>query len=159
LYQLQSQFSAPSVPVRSRLAAQRTLSLSLALYTRLCALAGERPGDAPLFATRSSKSGKRGGKPLSISNVVGRNLKPLCAALGIAPVGLHAFRHFSATVMGNLGVPIREAAERLGHSDPALTLRIYQHSVANTASKIGTQIADQLFGNVPKPVSTQVGSA
>ena len=38
-----------------------------------------------------------------------------------------ALRHFSATEMVAAGVDVRTVAERMGHSDPSMTLRVYSH--------------------------------
>lgn len=41
--------------------------------------------------------------------------------------GMHALRHFFASVMLAQGVSIKELSVYLGHHDPAFTLRIYTH--------------------------------
>jgi integrase len=55
------------------------------------------------------------------------HLRPILDRLGIPRGGFHAFRHANATLMDSLGVPLRLRQERLGHSDPALTLGVYRH--------------------------------
>jgi integrase len=42
-------------------------------------------------------------------------------------IRFHDLRHFNATMMLKYGVSDVEAAYRLGHSDPSVTKRIYQH--------------------------------
>ena len=42
---------------------------------------------------------------------------------------LHDLRHFSATMAIAAGHDVRTVAHRLGHSDPAMTLRVYAHAV------------------------------
>jgi integrase len=42
---------------------------------------------------------------------------------------LHDLRHFSATMAIAGGHDVRSVAHRLGHSDPAMTLRVYAHAV------------------------------
>ncbi len=44
-------------------------------------------------------------------------------------IHLHQLRHFPATQMVASGVDLRTAASRLGHADPALTLRVYAHAL------------------------------
>lgn len=44
-------------------------------------------------------------------------------------VRLHDLRHFTATQLIGAGVDIRTVAERLGHTDPSLTLRVYAHVI------------------------------
>ena len=41
--------------------------------------------------------------------------------------GMHAMRHFYASVLLARGASIKELAEYLGHEDPGFTLRTYTH--------------------------------
>jgi integrase len=47
---------------------------------------------------------------------------------GIKVCRFHDLRHTHATELLRLGVPLKTVAERLGHADPALTLRVYAHA-------------------------------
>ncbi len=40
---------------------------------------------------------------------------------------MHALRHFYASVLLDAGESIKAVSQYLGHSDPALTLRVYAH--------------------------------
>lgn len=40
-------------------------------------------------------------------------------------IRLHDLRHVHATLLLLAGVPVRVVAARLGHADPAITLRVY----------------------------------
>jgi integrase len=53
---------------------------------------------------------------------------------------LHDLRHFSATMAIAGGHDVRTVAHRLGHSDPAMTLRVYAHAV---------EAADQGIAELP----------
>ena len=68
-----------------------------------------------LFATRN-------GTPWDANLLVKRKLYPLLDSLGIERGGLHAFRHTNSTLMDRLGAPLKLRQQRLGHSDPSLTL-------------------------------------
>jgi integrase len=46
--------------------------------------------------------------------------------------GSNDFRHTFATLMLRSGVPIKDVAYMLGHSDPATTIRVYAHAVPST---------------------------
>ena len=46
--------------------------------------------------------------------------------------GMHALRHYYASVLLAEGVSIRELAEYLGHSDPGFTLRTYIHMLPDS---------------------------
>jgi len=41
---------------------------------------------------------------------------------------LHDVRHFSATMAIGSGFDVRTVAHRLGHAEPAMTLRVYAHA-------------------------------
>ena len=48
---------------------------------------------------------------------------------GIRALKLHATRHTWATLALQAGKSVRWVADQLGHSDPALTLRVYAHAM------------------------------
>ncbi len=51
----------------------------------------------------------------------------------------HALRHIHATTLLLSGVPVHVVAARLGHADPAITLRVYAH-VIRTAEAAAADI-------------------
>lgn len=59
--------------------------------------------------------------------------------------GMHALRHFYASVLLAQGVSIKELADYLGHSDPGFTLRTYTHLVPSSHERARTAI-DSVFG-------------
>ncbi|MFE2305055.1 tyrosine-type recombinase/integrase [Streptomyces sp. NPDC059411] len=87
--------------------------------------------------------------------------KPALAAVGlIAPLDpnkpgrkweksrdkmMHALRHLYASMMLDGGVDIYTLADRLGHSDPAFTLRNYVHRVAGAGAKV-RQAVRSMYG-------------
>ena len=42
-------------------------------------------------------------------------------------IRLHDLRHTHATILLKAGVPVKVVSERLGHSNPAFTITVYQH--------------------------------
>ena len=52
---------------------------------------------------------------------------------------LHDLRHLHATTLLLSGVPVHVVAARLGHADPAITLRVYAH-VIRTAEAAAADI-------------------
>lgn len=58
------------------------------------------------------------------------------------PYHLHELRHFHATVGVAAGMDPRTVASRLGHADPALTLRVYAH-----AQEVGDRALAALVGS------------
>ena len=55
------------------------------------------------------------------------NFRTLRDQLGLRHVTFHSLRHFTATTLAASGVGIRTIAGRLGHANPAITLRTYAH--------------------------------
>ena len=45
------------------------------------------------------------------------------------------------TLQAQLGVPVHVVANRLGHSDPAVTLRVYAHVLRESASGVADVFA------------------
>lgn len=78
---------------------------------------------------------RRDGKPInpkSLQYAVNQTSKVLSI-----PWSFHDLRHTHATTMLEAGVPAHIVAHRLGHSDPAITLRTYSH---NTVYLIGDSL-------------------
>ena len=50
---------------------------------------------------------------------------------GVRPLKLHCTRHTWATMALQAGKSVRWVADALGHADPALTLRVYAHAMAD----------------------------
>lgn len=63
-------------------------------------------------------------------------------------IRLHDLRHLHATLLLLEGVPVHVVANRLGHSDPAVTLRVYAHVLRESASGV----ADVFAGAIERAV-------
>jgi integrase len=59
---------------------------------------------------------------------------------------LHDLRHWSATVSIGQGHDVRTVAGRLGHSNPAMTLRVYAHAFAAADRALAAGLGDLLRG-------------
>lgn len=86
------------------------------------------------------------GQPLGPSQIMRTNLSPLCIKLGIEPRGMKAFRHCSATMMDQAGVPTKTRQERLGHAPGSKVTEIhYTHALGaddkNAAAAMGALLA------------------
>ena len=57
---------------------------------------------------------------------------------------LHDLRHWSATVAIAEGHNVRTVAGRLGHADPAMTLRVYAHALASADHEVGAALGAEL---------------
>jgi len=62
-------------------------------------------------------------------------------------VHLHSLRHYAATELLAAGVNARDAADRLGHSNPALTLRVYTHATTERQQEAGHH-AERALGDL-----------
>jgi integrase len=60
---------------------------------------------------------------------------------------LHHLRHLHATTLLLAGVPVHVVAARLGHADPAVTLRVYSHVLREHAAGVGDIFAQAVKGS------------
>jgi len=60
---------------------------------------------------------------------------------GLKQLRFHDLRHTHASELLRLGVPLKAVSERLGHSDPALTLRVYCHATEADDARAAALIA------------------
>jgi integrase len=67
------------------------------------------------------------GGPLRYGNFARRVWKPALDRAGIASTGLHALRHTCASLLIDLGAPIKAVQAQLGHRSAELTLDRYGH--------------------------------
>lgn len=84
------------------------------------------------------------GAPVDPSNLLSRHYYPLLRRVGLPRLTFHALRHTAATLMLGSGTHIRVVAERLGHADPTVTLRVYSH-VTPTMQREAAQVMDALL--------------
>ncbi|MEV6311478.1 site-specific integrase [Streptomyces sp. NPDC051840] len=90
------------------------------------------------------------------SNFNVQEWKPALALAGLIPGtqdgkyasarehGMHALRHFYASVLLDAGESIKAVSQYLGHTDPALTLRVYAHLMPSSRERTRNAI-DGLF--------------
>ena len=65
-----------------------------------------------------------------------RRLRRKAEAEGVRPLRLHDARHTFASLALAAGKSVRWVASQLGHSDPALTLRVYAHAMREEESDL-----------------------
>ncbi|MBA4864963.1 site-specific integrase [Streptomyces sp. PSKA54] len=63
--------------------------------------------------------------------------------------GMHALRHFYASVLLDAGESIKAVSQYLGHSDPGLTLRVYAHLMPSSQERTRKAV-DRLFLPAPR---------
>ena len=56
-----------------------------------------------------------------------RTWAPARTAVGLPGVGVHDLRHFYASALIRAGLNPKVVAERLGHADASMTLKVYAH--------------------------------
>jgi integrase len=100
------------------------------------------------------------GKPIHRANVMYRFRKSLVKA-GVTvtrPNGLefrfHDLRHTGATLLMEAGIHPKVVSEMLGHSDIAVTLRVYSH-VTQTMQQTAANTMDNLLGEIHPIISTE----
>jgi integrase len=95
----------------------------------------------------------RWGEPLYPDTVTGLMAKlinrhnPSGPAAALPHARLHDLRHLHATTLLLAGVPVHVVAARLGHADPAVTLRVYSHVLREHAAGVGDIFAQAVQGS------------
>jgi hypothetical protein len=70
---------------------------------------------------------------------------PTRACCGTTNVnGMHALRHYYASITLADGVNIKELAEYLGHGDPGFTLRLYTHMLPSSHERARKSVDSRL---------------
>lgn len=62
----------------------------------------------------------------------------------LPPARLHDLRHVHATTLLLAGVPVHVVAERLGHADPSITLRVYAHVIRQRTAAVADIFAREI---------------
>ena len=99
----------------------------------------------------------RNGSPLSRRNLLNRQLKPVCKALGLIGANWHWLRHAHATLLDSVGTPVGTTQALLGHSSSGITRETYIHSVPADARR-AVEDVEKLFGPKWTQVPIQPGT-
>ena len=65
----------------------------------------------------------------------------LVKAAGLPHLKLHGLRHLHATTLLLAGTPVHVVANRLGHADASITLRVYAHVLRQDTTEVGDVFA------------------
>ncbi len=95
------------------------------------------------------------GTPLSREKILRVSFYPALTRARLRRVTFHTLRHSCASAMIAAGAPITEVQHRLGHADPAITLRVYSHFLKHTESGATDQLAEVVLGSGGSSVRPQ----
>lgn len=82
------------------------------------------------------------------TNYVAKQFLKAVARSGVKRIRLYDLRHTCASLLLQAGVNIKVVADRLGHADPALTLRIYAHALPSMQESAAIA-GETLWGYLP----------
>jgi integrase len=110
-------------------------------------------GDELVFTSREHN-------PINRNHFNGYTWKPALEAAGVERTrvnGMHALRHFYASVLIDAGESVRAVADYLGHADPGFTLRVYAHLFPSSEDRARKAVDSALGFGSRVTNSTQTG--
>ena len=81
------------------------------------------------------------GTTLNYSNLR-RAFLSLCTRAGVPAIRIHDLRHIAASAMIRAEFPVKMVTDRLGHTNPAFTLRVYTHVWAEHRREYATSVEE-----------------
>ncbi|MFF4695925.1 tyrosine-type recombinase/integrase [Streptomyces chattanoogensis] len=115
--------------------------------------------DGPLITKRLLFTRTDGGGAVRRTDFNTRVWKPALVTAGVIPEpepgkrhlaarenGMHALRHFYASVLLDAGENIKALSTYLGHTDPGFTLRVYTHLLPSSEGRTRRAV-DRLYGS------------
>jgi len=87
------------------------------------------------------------GGPLRYATFRTRVWQPAVKSVGLADVTFHDLRRTSATALLNVGVDVKTAQHRLGHSDPRMTLGVYAKATTEADRAAAEAVGDLFLGS------------
>lgn len=156
-------FTAGSVRVKSTLveaagkvergdpktfAGARTVHLPASVMERLRV---QRSTTGTVFRVNGFVFSSAKGGPLRMSNLLRRRWHPLLKELELEPCGFHSLRHSHASMLVTRAkIDPVTVAERLGHADPGMTLRVYSHADEQRSSEAASAFGDAIAADESK---------
>jgi integrase len=86
------------------------------------------------------------GLPLQANHLGARQLDGLIKAAKVRRITFHGMRHTCATLLLAAGEPVHVVAQRLGHSDPSITMRVYAHVLPDMQQRAAATMGAILHG-------------
>ena len=90
---------------------------------------------------------KENGTPLH-PQTYSQAFERMIAKLDLPRIRLHDLRHTHATIALRAGIPTKVISERLGHENPAFTLKQYAHVIPGMQAEAASAIAALVAGEV-----------
>ena len=84
------------------------------------------------------------GQPMHRSTALRYGLWPALSRAGLRRVNMHSLRHSFASALIMAGAPVTEVQSLLGHSSPAVTLKVYSHWFKNVETDSVDRLAKSL---------------
>jgi integrase len=125
-------------------ASRRTLAVPASLSTALAehlARRGLTGADAEALVFTAA-----GGGPLRYANWRNRVWLPACRRAGLEGLGFHDLRRTNATALVRLGVDVKTAQQRLGHSDVRMTIGLYAQAESNSDREAADRLGELFMG-------------
>jgi integrase len=91
------------------------------------------------------------GQPNRRDRILCCGLYPALRRAGLRQVNFHSLRHACASALIAAGAPVTEVQHRLGHRDPAITLKVYSHWFKGVETDTADRLAEVVLGNVASP--------
>lgn len=98
------------------------------------------------------------GGHLVYSNWRQRIWLPACRAIDRPELGFHDLRRANATGLVAEGVDIKTAQDRLGHSDPRLTLAVYAQATTEADQRAADRLGDRFMAPAARIERTRAGT-
>ncbi len=99
-------------------------------------------------------------KPLNRNYFNSHIWRPALVTAGVEPGrgnGMHALRHFYASVLIDAGEPVKAVAEYLGHADPGFALRVYAHLFPSSEDRARAAVARAFEAAADGQQTDQIG--
>lgn len=106
---------------------------------------GERLAAGPAWSDTNHVFTNEVGQPLHPDRI-SKRFREIADATELPRIRLHDLRHSSATLLLDAGLSPRVVADRLGHADPALVLRVYGHTLAGADERAADALGAALDG-------------
>lgn len=137
-------------------ASARTLPIPEWLIEDLSGMLAERAagGGRPIDPDEWLFESVRGGKPLNRDAFRKYVLRPALRAAGLPETWrTYDLRHAHASLLIDLGANVLDVAHRMGHSDPAVTLRVYGHLFEGRQEQLTEKLDELRRSTLENPVA------